>query len=53
VPAAITSTKFATGEQITIVGSDFYGSYWSAPGQSRQKERRGSKGPAEVDSSVE
>jgi len=48
VPAAMTSGKFAPGERLTIVGSDFYGSYWSAPGQSRQKERRGEQGPAEA-----
>jgi hypothetical protein len=48
VPAATTVGKLAAGERLTIVGSDFYGSYWSAPGQSRQKERGGSRGPAEV-----
>jgi len=48
VPATMTVGKFAAGEWLTIVGSDFYGSYWSAPGQSRHKERSGSKGPAEV-----
>jgi hypothetical protein len=48
VPAAMTVGKLGAGERLTIVGSDFYGSYWSASGQSRQKERRGSKGPAEV-----
>jgi hypothetical protein len=40
VPAAMASGKFADGEGLTIVVSDFYGSYWSAPGQHRQKERR-------------
>jgi len=48
VPVAMRSEKFAPGERLTIVGSDFYGSYWSAPGQSRQKERRGDQGPLEV-----
>jgi hypothetical protein len=48
VPAAMTSGRFAPGERLTIVGSDFYGSYWSAPGQSRQRERRGDRGPSEV-----
>jgi hypothetical protein len=47
-PTATTLGKLPTGERVTIVGSDFYGSYWSAPEQSRQKERKGSKGPAEV-----
>lgn len=28
---------FHTGEQLTIVGSDFYGSYWIPPGPGRQK----------------
>ncbi len=48
VPTAMTSDKFAANERLIIVGSDFYGSYWSAPGQTRQKERRGEQGPAEV-----
>jgi hypothetical protein len=48
VPAAMMVGKLGAGERLTIVGSDFYGSYWAAPGQSRQKERTGSKGPAEV-----
>lgn len=52
VPAAMTSGRFARGERLTIVGSDFYGSYWSAPGQNAQKERRGEQGPAEVLSEV-
>jgi hypothetical protein len=48
VPVAMTSEKIAAGEALTIVGSDFYGSYWSAPGQSRQKGRRSDRGPAEI-----
>ncbi len=48
VPAAKKEGKLWAGEWLTVVGSDFYGSYWSAPGQSRQKERSGSKGPVEV-----
>ena len=47
-PEAMRAGKLAAGERLTIVGSDFYGSYWSAPGQSRQKERGVDKGPAEV-----
>lgn len=46
VPAATAVGKLKAGERLTIVGSDFYGSYWSAAG--RQTETRGSKGPAEV-----
>jgi hypothetical protein len=48
VRAAMAAGKLAGGERLTIVGSDFYGSYWSAAGQSKQKERRRFKGPAEV-----
>lgn len=48
VPMAMTSGKLEPGEWLTIVGSDFYGSYWTAPGQSRQKERRGDRGPSDV-----
>jgi hypothetical protein len=36
-------------DQLTIICSDFYGSYWLAPGESRPKEKiHGSKGPAKV-----
>lgn len=48
VSVAMMSEKFVPGERLTIVGSDSYGSYWSAPGQSRQKERRRDQGPLEV-----
>jgi hypothetical protein len=48
VPRVMTVAQVRAGEHLTIVGSDFYGSYWSAPGQSHQNKRRGSKGPAEV-----
>jgi len=48
VPTAMTLDKLAASERLTIVGSDFYGSYCSAPEQTRQTDRRGSKGPAEV-----
>jgi hypothetical protein len=47
-PAAMTSRKLATGEQLTMVCSDFYGSYWSASRQTPQKERRDRKSPPEV-----
>jgi hypothetical protein len=48
VPTGMMVGKLGAGERLTVVGSDFYGSYWAAPGKSRQKEGRGSKGPAEV-----
>jgi hypothetical protein len=34
------TNRIRTGESITIVVSDFYGSYWTVPGQSNQKETR-------------
>jgi hypothetical protein len=48
VPVAMTSGKLAASELLTIVASDFYGSYWSAPGQRGQKEGRADRDPAEV-----
>lgn len=48
VPTAMRAEKLAAGDRLTIVGSDFYGSYWSAPGQGRQKESGDEKRPAEV-----
>jgi hypothetical protein len=48
VPIATTVGQLKAGERVTIVGSDSYNSYWFVSGQSRQKERGGSKGPAEV-----
>ncbi|HEV3142525.1 MAG TPA: hypothetical protein VGZ47_01420 [Gemmataceae bacterium] len=47
-PAAISVAHLGDAGRLVIVGSDFYGSYWSAPGQSCQKERTGSNVPAEV-----
>ena len=40
VPAARTSGKLGTDKRLTIVCSDFYGSYWSTSEQTSQKERR-------------
>lgn len=48
VPAAMTVGRLGAGDRLTVVGSNFYGSHWSAPDQSRQKERKGSPSPAEV-----
>jgi len=46
VPAAL--GKLSAGDQLLIVGSDFYGSYWSASGQVPQNEEIGYKRPEEV-----
>jgi hypothetical protein len=48
IVAAPTAGKLRQGERLTIVGSDFYGSYWLPPGESRGKEDEDSKRPAEV-----
>ncbi len=48
VPAAQTAGKLQAGARLRIVGSDFYGSYWSVPGKKGWKEGADSKGPAEV-----
>jgi hypothetical protein len=48
VAAAVTSRKLAASERLTAVGSDFYGSHWSAPGQPGHAERVGEQGPADV-----
>jgi hypothetical protein len=48
VPAAMTVKKHAARERLTIVGSDFYGSYWSAAGQSRRKESRNDRDRADM-----
>ncbi len=52
VRAATTVRKFGAGDRLTIVASDFYGSYWLAPGQGWREEIIGSKGPADVLSEV-
>lgn len=38
--------RLRTGDQLTIVGSDFYGSYWTPPGQSLRAEAEVFKTPA-------
>ena len=48
VAATMASRKFTLDERLTIVGSDFYGSYWSAPAQGLQEERREDQGPSAV-----
>jgi hypothetical protein len=48
IPAAMMSWRLRAGDTLTVVGSDVYGSYWSAPGQSGQKVRSRSREPAAV-----
>lgn len=48
VEAAQTVGRFQAGEHLTAVGSDFYGSYWSPPGESRR--RREARGRGFLDS---
>jgi hypothetical protein len=48
VRAAQGMGRFQAGERLTIVGSDFYGSYWIPPGESRRGEIEGRKGPLKV-----
>ncbi len=45
---AQTIGRFQAGKQLTVVGSDFYGSYWLPPGKRRQRNYEGSKGPLKV-----
>ena len=49
VPAAQTAGKLQTGARLKIVGSHFYGSYWSVLGEKGRKEDMDYiKGPAQV-----
>lgn len=48
VPAAMTSVKLGTGKRLTIVCSDFYGSYWLAPGQFQKRKSDDFKAPAQI-----
>lgn len=48
VRAAQGVRRFRAGEALTIVGSDFYGSYWIPPGESRRGEVEGREGPLKV-----
>jgi len=45
---AQTVGRFQAGKQLTVVGSDFYGSYWLPPGKTRRGEASGHKGPLNV-----
>jgi hypothetical protein len=48
VTAAQNVGMFQPDERLTVVGSDFYGSYWLPPGKSRRGEASGDKGPLQV-----
>ena len=48
VTAAQNVGIFRPDEHLTVVGSDFYGSYWMPPGKSRRGEASGDKGPLQV-----
>jgi hypothetical protein len=40
--------RFGAGEYLTVVGSDFYGSYWLPPGETRREKDVGRKDTLEV-----
>jgi hypothetical protein len=48
IAAVQTSGRLRLGDRLIIVGSDFYGSYWSAPGQARREEDLPRETPATV-----
>jgi len=48
VPTAQDVGKIPAGDRLTIMGSDFYGSYWSRPGEDPRKRPDHAKGPTEV-----
>jgi hypothetical protein len=45
VKAAQRAGRFQAGERLTVVGSDFYGSYWLPPGRVSPREACGSQVP--------
>jgi hypothetical protein len=45
---AINNVRFKKGERLTVVASDFYGSYWTLSGGRPQKQEGESRGPAVV-----
>ena len=47
IPAVQTVARLRAEDRLTIVGSDFYGSYWSVPGQ-RDRGKEKELSPAEV-----
>ena len=48
IPMAQQAGAILGGDRLTIVGSDFYESYWSLPGKNRRDEVEGANGPAIV-----
>jgi len=48
VPAAMTMEKLSAGGPLMIVGTDFYESFWSAPGQHQLKDRLDSRRPVDI-----
>jgi hypothetical protein len=46
VTAAQKAGTFQAGERLTVVGSDFYGSYWLPPGVNRREKDAGHKSHA-------
>ena len=48
VAATASMGKLTAGERLTIVASDFYGSYWFEPQQNRPKIIQHSHSPAEI-----
>ncbi len=48
VPAALASPMLGSGKSLKIVGSTFYGSYWSAPGREPQHDESHFNTPAAV-----
>jgi len=48
IPVAQQAGAILGGDRLTIVGSDFYGSYWLLPGKNRRDEVEGAKGPVVV-----
>jgi hypothetical protein len=46
--AAQSAVKFQAEERLTVVGSDFYGSYWLPPGENLRREATGRDGPLDV-----
>lgn len=48
VLAAQSAGKFQAGERLTVVGSDFYGSYWLPPEENLRREAKSRDGPLDV-----
>jgi hypothetical protein len=48
VTAALSLGRLDASDHLTLVGSDFYGSYWSPPGEGARSEPPGNKSPLAV-----